>query len=110
MLIIDILRHETVFPPLSSISHNIYFHFVKRESRDHLIQLLPWCVAGTTWMNWCLFGVICASIPLLILMKQTFSRADLDEQEIVVPDPNPSTQTEYGLQKERLTYDSPISV
>nr|KAG5705692.1 hypothetical protein BaRGS_026631 [Batillaria attramentaria] len=59
------------------------------------VQQIP--NVGTTWMNWCLLGAICVSLPLLLCTKETFNRADLDDQEVIVHEPpeNPSTQREH---------------
>ncbi|XP_076456101.1 solute carrier family 49 member 4 homolog isoform X2 [Babylonia areolata] len=67
---------------------------------------------GTEWMNWCLFGTLCAAIPLLFLVTDTYSRAQLDavqEQVSVVHAPdNPSTQRDHAEKGSSLTKSLPL--
>ncbi|KAK7092958.1 solute carrier family 49 member 4-like [Littorina saxatilis] len=65
---------------------------------------------GTTWMNWCLFGAICAAIPLLCCVGDVSGRTELDaveDQVIVVQPPiNPSTQHDHAIKDTAILTDS----
>ncbi|BFZ06529.1 hypothetical protein BsWGS_09568 [Bradybaena similaris] len=41
---------------------------------------------GTQWMNWCFLGTVGSTIPLLLLINTSYSRADVDDMEIDISD------------------------
>ncbi|XP_071103141.1 solute carrier family 49 member 4 homolog [Haliotis cracherodii] len=54
---------------------------------------------GVLWMNWCILGSVAATVPLLLLFTENYTRTDIDTQKIIASEPdndavsNPSIQT-----------------
>ncbi|XP_046338936.2 solute carrier family 49 member 4 homolog [Haliotis rufescens] len=42
---------------------------------------------GVVWMPWCILGSVAATIPLLLLFTENYTRTDIDTQTITVPEP-----------------------
>ncbi|XP_071103050.1 solute carrier family 49 member 4 homolog [Haliotis cracherodii] len=42
---------------------------------------------GVVWMTWCILGSVAATIPLLLLFTENYTRTDIDTQTITVPEP-----------------------
>ncbi|CAH1773429.1 unnamed protein product [Owenia fusiformis] len=56
-----------------------------------LIFLLVFMIphVGTMWMNWFMIGSIIVCLPILFIMKEKYSRLDIDEQRVAPPEKGP---------------------